>query len=125
MKYPAKLYGRAFAEAAAGKSEKERHELVRNFAELIARNGDTAHASKIIAEAEKALLAKDGRRKAVIESVRPLTAGQRKSVLAALLPTDVHEEVLNPALVAGIRITVDGERQFDGSFSRKLQKMFA
>lgn len=125
MQYSPKWYGKAFAAAAAGASDDRKAELLRNFIELVRKNGDTPQWAKIVVEAERALLAKEGRRKIVVESARTLLPEQRSSVMKLFTPKDVIEEALNPALIAGVRITIDGERQFDGSLARKVQQLFS
>jgi F0F1-type ATP synthase delta subunit len=32
---------------------------------------------------------------------------------------------VNPSLIAGVRVTIDGEHEFDGSLRGKLDKIFA
>jgi F0F1-type ATP synthase delta subunit len=126
MKYSVKMYASAFAAAAAGKlSPVEEKKIVKNFTELVRRNGDGALLPKIIGEADRLLRAKEGVRKFVIETARPLKGRLQQEVRRVVRDKDVMEEKVDPGIVAGIRVTVDEERQFDASLSRKLQKLFA
>ena len=60
----------------------------------------------------------------VFESARRLPAAHRKELEQFLRPGDQAVERLNPNLVAGVRITIDGEYEFDGSLRGKLDKIF-
>lgn len=123
MKYQPNIYAKALV-GAASEVPKERHgEIVSRFAALLQKNGDVGQADKILRLAEKMMLKNLGRRVLSVESARPL--GNIKELLFGLIREgDVIEEKTDPSLVAGIKITVDGERQFDGTLKRKMEKMF-
>ena len=123
MKYPAHYYAKALAEAAAA-PRADGDAIAKNFAALLARNGDQGLGRKILEEAARYARGKHGVRKVVIESARPLTAAQKKGLAPLLRPGDVAVEETVPALVAGIRVVVDDETLFDGSLKGKLDAMF-
>lgn len=122
-KYSVKDYARAFALAA--KESGNEAEVVKNFLSLIAKNGDAAKLKKILAEAEKLVRADAGLRKLTLETARPLTGNAGETLQGFVKKNDVLEEKVVPELVAGVRITIDDERQFDASLAKKLQRMFA
>ena len=123
MKYPPQLYAKAFVSVLEGKTSKEK--LAENFITLIKKNGDWGKRAKIVAETEKLLRVKEGRRKVVIETARPLSPALQKDLKKFSQPHDITEEKIDPALVAGAKITIDDEMQFDGSLKRKIEKLFA
>ena len=124
MKYPVRAYARALAEAAAGTlSPAEEKKIVANFLGLVRRNGDAHGLPQMLSAAGKLLREKDGRRKVVIESARPF-AGLSARFRGLLRKTDEVEERLEPALIAGVRITVDDEMRFDGGLRRKIDLLF-
>ena len=124
MKYPVRAYARALAEAAAGTlSPAEEKKIISNFLGLVRRNGDTHGLPQMLSAAGKLLREKDGRRKVVIESARPF-AGLSARFRGLLRKTDEVEERLEPALIAGVRITVDDEMRFDGGLRRKIDLLF-
>ena len=126
MNHRPQLYARAFALAADKKlSAHDAEKIGKNLVALVTKNGDAKDLSKIADGAARILREKEGRRKFVFESARPLSKELRKSLEAIAGEKDVTEEKVVPALVAGVRVTVDEERQFDASLARKLQKMFA
>ncbi|MFH0890476.1 MAG: F0F1 ATP synthase subunit delta [Candidatus Liptonbacteria bacterium] len=125
MKYRPKIYASALAEIAGGKISAERESgVIEKFLELVGKNGDTASLPKIIAATEKILRAKDGIRRVVLESARELSPGQKKSLLDLVREDDLIEEKINPDLIAGVKVTVDEERQLDFSLRRKLDRLF-
>ncbi len=82
------------------------------------------HLRKILEEASRFARGRNGLRKVVIDSARVLTPSQRKEVERFLKKEDVVVERTDPSLVAGVRITVNEELQFDGSLKRKMDRAF-
>lgn len=125
MKIPAKIYARAFAEAAYGKHSPETgKKMAKNFVTLVRKNGDGASLPKIFEAAEKMLREKEGVRKVMIETARPLSDKLRKNLHALAGKKDLVEERVAPSLIAGVRLTVDDERQFDATLKKRLQQIF-
>lgn len=126
MKYPTHSYAKALAEVVGetGAAQKDSAVIIKNFLELVRRNGDEAHLKKIIEEAGRLARAKSGIRKVSIESARTLTTAQEKEIAQFLKAGDVVEHAIDPTLIAGIRLIVDDEMQFDGSLRGKLDNVF-
>lgn len=127
MKYPAHIYAKALAEVivgAKGKSEKVQDAIVANFIALVRRNGDEAHLRKLVEEAARFTRGKSGVRKVTIGSARSLTPARKKALQHFINSGDVVEEVIDPELVAGVKVIVNDELQFDGSLKGKLDKLF-
>ncbi len=126
MKYSLNNYAEALASAVSERgSGARRDEIVRNFAALLERNGDDVHADAIIRAAERILRRDEGGREVLLESARPISDRNLRSLSAAFAgPKDSVETRVSPELVAGIRVTVDGERELDGSLKGKMDKMF-
>jgi F0F1-type ATP synthase delta subunit len=126
MKHSVRTYAKAFSEVAAGKLDRASEDkIVKNFLALVQKNGDSSHWNAILKESAKMLREKEGKRGVVIETARPLNGALRKRLEDILQEGDVIEEKIDATLVAGVRVTVNEESQFDASLSRKLQKLFA
>ena len=126
MHYLPKLYARALAELVhKGLGEKEKTALVKNFLATIERNGDTANLKNIVEETDRLLREKQGIRKVTIETARPHTFDAHKLFGKFLEKSDVIEMKVKSDLVAGVRITVNDEQEFDMTLKRKLTKLFA
>lgn len=124
MRYATSLYARALvAVMRDGRLDNASH-AAKRFMSLIQRNGDAAHASQIVRNVERRLLREEGGRHVVVETARPVAEGISADVKDAFTDKDVIEKVVRPDLVAGVRIVIDGEREFDGSLKRALTRMF-
>ncbi len=125
MKYPARMYAAAFAELAAGRLKPEDEKrLTANLVKLAARNGDSHQLPAILKESDRLLRMKTGMRKVTVESARPLTKKMQDELAKVLKKDDVLETRIDPGLVAGVKLTVDEQSQFDGSLRRKLDRLF-
>lgn len=126
MKYSPSLYARAFAEVAVKPlSAAEEKRAIENFLAFIRKNGDWGAIGKILATTEKILREKTGRRKFVFETARPLGKLLERLRKELTKSHDVVEEKLNPSLIAGVKITMNDEIEFDGSLQHKLDKLFS
>jgi F0F1-type ATP synthase delta subunit len=124
MRYSLKNYGQALAEAILNERGSRATVVAKNFVRILGRNGDEVHAKKILREAERILQRADGIRSVVFESARPLGAGQEKALAAFTKPGDTVSYRIDPRLMAGVRVLVDDEREFDGTLKGKLDKLF-
>lgn len=125
MKYKPTIYAQALAEAIIENKGKGEAEMLKNFLALVRRNGDESQLRKIVDEADRLIRRSTGVRKVVVESARPLKKPAATLLKNFLKEGDVVQEKVNPELVAGMRITLDDELQFDGSLKGKLDKLFA
>jgi|SRR3989344_3555991 len=117
MKYAPDTYARAFWEtlsAQAGKPEPKQ------FVEVVAKNGDFSRIDRIVAAIEKHAVHAQGGRMVELEFARSSAVSQKFKFSAK---DRVHTSI-NSSLVAGVRVTIDGERELDLSLQRKLQKLF-
>jgi F0F1-type ATP synthase delta subunit len=125
MKYRPQIYAKAFAAAVAARHGKDEAALVKRFVALVRRNGDEAGLRKIIKETERMISKSAGVRRIIVESARPLDPSAHSLLKNILKRSDVVEERVNLELIAGVKITVDEETEFDGSLKGKLDTMFA
>ena len=122
MKYSPKNYALAFSKSLQGSREEKN--LLANFLKLIKKNGDQKILPKILEEFKKIEINKKGGSHIKVEFAREPLEAQLKSITEKFKSWDWIETSLNPALVAGVRITIDGEREIDNSLARKLHKLF-
>lgn len=123
MKYSIQNYAKALAEAVV--SKKYEAAIAKNFVAFVVKNGDGAYLSKILEETERMLRRDGGPRKVVITSARPLGKSLKPLAKEIAKSDDDVEEAIDSSLIAGVKILVNDEMQFDGSLSAKLEKMFA
>ncbi|TSC79700.1 MAG: hypothetical protein G01um101429_375 [Parcubacteria group bacterium Gr01-1014_29] len=117
------LWARAFRKAL--KEDKGQEEkLVQNLGKIVRHHGAMRHADTIIRRISEEIVHHNGGRWIMIFTARPLASVLREKVRGAFSPTDYVEERVRPELVAGLRILVDREKEFDGSLKRKLDQLF-
>lgn len=125
MRYPTHIYAKALAEVIETSKPEDTDKIVKNFMNLIQKNGDEVHMEKILEETTRFTRKSSGIRKIVVESARELSPRNREGVATFTKPGDVVVENIKPDLVAGIRIIIDDETQLDGTLKGKLDKVFA
>jgi F0F1-type ATP synthase delta subunit len=127
MKYAPHLYAKALVEVlsapATGPGTKTDDELSKNFLALVRTNGDERYLRKILEEASRFARGHSGVRKVTVESARALTPSQQKALEHFVKPGDMMEERIDPDLIAGIKIILNDELQFDGSLKNKLNRV--
>lgn len=126
MKYNSKFYAKAFCQAALkSKDDGQLQKQIKNLLEVVKKNRDQNKLKEILLWTEKIISQKKNYRKILIESARPLEDSSVKLIDSFLRPKDIVAKKINPGLLAGIKITINDELQFDGSFSKKLKNLFA
>jgi len=123
MKYKPQDYATAFIEVVMNAPKTREEQIIKNFLKIVQKNGDLGKIGKIAELAEKLLLQKTGRNKWVVELARAQKSDLRKIFENIIGADDIFEQKINPELIAGIKITKNDERQFDGSLKRKINKM--
>ena len=120
MKYPTHIYAKALVEVLGDPKIKDDASIAKNFLDLMERNGDAGHLRKILEEASRFARGKSGVRKITIESARALSPRQKDAMKHFMKAGDMVEERIDPELIAGIKIVLNDELQFDGSLKNKL-----
>ncbi|MDP2909784.1 MAG: F0F1 ATP synthase subunit delta [bacterium] len=121
MKYPIKIYARSLAELLVGRDKKQQEAILNNFIILVKKNRDGSKLKKILDLAQLAYLKKTGRSRVVFECAR--TGSDLKTLKSILKEGDIAEERMNPNLIAGVKVIIDGEKQFDCSLANKLKNI--
>jgi len=122
MRYSPKNYAVALSKSL--QESKEERNLFANFLKLIKKNGDQKILPRILEEFKKIEIKRGGGSRVKIEFAREPLEAQVKSITRKFGNRDWVETSLNPSLVAGVRITIDGESEIDNSLARKLHKLF-
>lgn len=117
-----KLYAKALAEVLSGKKVDEK-KVVNNFVKVLVSAGLEKKAKEILSLAEDILLAKQGKRKITFQTARKMTAGQKKVLQSVAKEGDIINEKISPELIAGVKIIINNEKQFDNSMLSKLNNI--
>jgi len=98
--------------------------IINNFVKLLVKTGQEKKAKEILNLAEDLLLIKQGKQKIIFETARKMTAGQKRLLESFAKEGDVAKEKISPELIAGVRVIVNGSKQFDMTMRKKLENIF-
>lgn len=121
-KIKSKIYAKALSESILKVKSGQEKKFAENFLRIIKLNGDEQKTKEIIFLTEEILLKKSGNKKIILETARKTDS--KKLVAAMAKKGDVIEEKISPELIAGIKITINGEKQLDFSLKKKLDNIF-
>ena len=123
-----KIYARALAEVlsnpvyAKGFGE-AKEKIIDNFVKLLIKTSQEKKTKEILSLAEDLILAKQGKRKITFEIARRLTSEHRALLKQFVKEGDVVKEKINHELIAGVKIIINNNRQFDASMKSKLSNI--
>lgn len=111
MKYAPSLYAKAFWETKPDSKQ---------FLSVVEKNGDFSRLNKIVQAIERLAAKEEGGHMVELEFARETDASNKFK----FGPKDRVRVSINPSLVAGVRITIDGTKELDSSFTRKVNQLF-
>ena len=97
--------------------------VISSFARLLKKTGDIKNAKKIFEAIHKKLVNQKGGKWISVETARE-SASAEKLLKTKFSAKDHVEYSINQDLVAGTRITVNGEEELNNSLQSKLNKLF-
>lgn len=124
MRYATGQYAAALSKALTDAPAAQRPAMIRRFLALLRKNRDTRRLSAIMRRVEKQSLADQGLHKVAVTSASPPTPELKKDIAAALQKKPLWEEIVDPAMLGGVRILIDDELLIDASARRRLDQMF-
>ena len=125
MKYKSKDYAIVLVELILKEvTPTQEKKLLDNFLKLLEKNRDTVKVKKIITLAEILFFKKTGRKKIILETARKMSSEQKNLFGFLVKNGDIVQEKINKDLIAGVKIIVNNERQFDASIQKKLENIF-
>jgi F0F1-type ATP synthase delta subunit len=124
MKYSAKQYAIALQSVLGEVAVTKQDEIIDNFILEIKHNRDNRYLPKIIEEVSKLIVREKGGRNVVVEMAREQDEASITSIQKAFQENDRVDYKVNPNLVAGLRVTFNGEKEFDNSLAYKMKTLF-
>lgn len=120
MKYSINNYVNAFAETVKNVPQER---AVEGFVRLLKKTGDIRHSKKITEAIHKKFVNKKGGRWVNVEVARE--SALKKEIFKHNYSNNDHVEFkINSELVAGVRITVNGDEELNNTLQNKLNKLF-
>ena len=120
MKYTVHNYVEAFTQAVKVSPGR----AVEGLVKLLKKTGDIKHSKKIIEAVHKKMVNEKGGKWVNIEVARE-SAMKKDELKRNFSEKDHVDSKINPELIAGVRITVGGERELNNSLQNKLKKLFS
>lgn len=125
MKYKVKDYANSLVEILSDKSSKlDDKKIIEGFLKMLKREQDLSKAREIIEQTEFLLAKQQGNKSVTFETARKMTEEQKKSFKSFLEKGDIVKEKINLELIAGIKVTVDGNKQLDQTMLKKINSLF-
>lgn len=125
MKYSPTIYAQSLIAVLEDTPPARHGRIIKNFIGVMWKHGAWRAREPIVAAFGRALAEAHGGRIVRIETARVLPQHLQKSIKESFTrEQDIVEEYIHPSLIAGVRVSVNGEREFDGSLQRKLKKLF-
>ena len=125
MKYSARTYAAALVKAADGKSPSEQKQIANSFWQIVSKNRDQQKINRVLEEAEKIILKNTNTTKVRLESAEPVPAKLKHEVKELMNKKVLFSEIINPELLAGIKILINDELLIDATAKSKLNKLLA
>jgi F0F1-type ATP synthase delta subunit len=123
MKYKTKDYAKALAQIISESKNLNEKKVIQGFLKLLEKQGDLNRAKEIINYTEALLAKKNGKKIVTFQTARKMSPNQREQFSKFIKKGDIVQEKIVPELIAGIRIIVDGEKQLDQSFAKKINSL--
>ncbi len=119
------LYAQALlTEISRRPSTSSATDIINKMLKVILKNGDWPRRDKIVRECERIMRIKDGKSLVEVESARTLNKQQKEMIAKYVGPKADIQEKISTQLVAGVRLTWDGQRELDLSLNKVLAKIF-
>ena len=103
--------------------EKEK-EVAGEFVKLLLQHKMISKSDKIISLTQDYMLQRKGGKIVSIETARNMNASQEKMISGFIKQNDKVSYNINPDIIAGIKITINNEKQLDFSLRKKLEETF-
>lgn len=124
MRYTIKQYAYVLLSVYSDKAGEEKREVIKRFLGVLRKNRDGPKLSLILQEAEKIHFKESGLRKIDLESASGASETAKKEISEILDGNLFFREKINPELLAGIRILIDGETLIDASAKKQMDRLF-
>jgi F0F1-type ATP synthase delta subunit len=123
--YPAGQWAKAYVELVQeASSVNEKEEVTQAFLERI-HTLPPSTRKDILGEIQRQYVQAEGGRGVVIELARPLSKKIVQHLEQAFTKKDMVTFRENSELMAGVRVTINGEQELDMSLKRKLDTLFS
>jgi F0F1-type ATP synthase delta subunit len=123
MKYDHKIYAISLFEVLKNASRENQDKIIKNFLKVVKKHGDSKKLKDILDEFTNLVVKETGGKNIKVELARHVSKETMLKIKNSFGPNDFVSFVVNPSLVAGVRILVDGNKELDSTIVRKIKKL--
>lgn len=124
MRYAPEIYAKAFLDVAQKHGASTEQQLAARLHHIVAKNGDLPRMDVILSAIGRESVKRAGGRMVMIEVARESAEKEASRISSVFKKPDHVETRVNPELIAGTRIIINGEQELDHSLRGKLKKLF-
>ncbi|PIT92010.1 MAG: hypothetical protein COU08_04105 [Candidatus Harrisonbacteria bacterium CG10_big_fil_rev_8_21_14_0_10_42_17] len=118
-----KEYAQALIEALEEASSEQKDRVLKHFITVVQRTSGMHEIKKIVKAVEEETVKRNGGKMVQVESARQLNEQQIRVIQECFEDKDRIINIVKPELIAGVRITINGNASIDNSMKRKLEKL--
>ncbi len=122
-RYTPKQYATALFESLQDAKPSDQASLVKRFADVLVKHYDRSLLPKIAMQLKKLERAKGGRHEVVLTSARPLDKAVIKEVKAKVGENSGITEVVDPAVLGGLKVLINDEIVIDGTYKTRVSRL--
>lgn len=122
--YSADTYATAFLEATSTLSGHSREEAVKRFVALVHKQGNARRLPQVAETFERMVVKKEGGKYVELSVANELAEKLLKELKSNFSNKDHVTTKVDQTLIAGVRVTIDGEHELDWSMQARLNKIF-
>jgi F0F1-type ATP synthase delta subunit len=123
MKYNPKIYAISLFEALESASQENQDKIIKNFLKVVKKYGDSKKLKDILDEFTDLVVKKTGGKNIKVELARHVSDETMLKIKNSFNPKDFVNFIVNPSLIAGVRILVDGNKELDSTIVGKVKKI--
>lgn len=124
MKFTPQQYAQSFWQVIESTNQNRHNIIIANFIRIINKYGDISNANKILKAIEHVFTNNNGGHIVQLEFARQQNQQAIEKLRDKFNKKDLIQTTINPTLIAGIRITIDENKELDLTMQRKLNRLF-
>lgn len=119
MKNKVKIYAKVLADLVLDGAKKN---ITDNFIKLLVKDNYLHKSGEIIALAENIILKRKDNKKIILQTARKTDTKQ--FINSFYKKGDLVQEIIDPEIIAGVKVIINNEKQLDFSLRKKLEEVF-
>lgn len=124
MRYSPEIYAKSFFEVLEISKASAYESILKRFLAVVSKNGDQSRINAIIEAFERLVVKSNGGKIVEIITARDVSPAEQSKLKKLFSTNDLIKTSIDPKLVAGVRVELNGELELDYSLAKRFRKMF-